>query len=71
MAQPAGAVVDAGGPDSWARARSLASQLTGAGGALASQIKTHAENLEKAGGGEPPAEWRSGPASRISEHPSN
>jgi large subunit ribosomal protein L10 len=41
----------------------LASQLGGAGGALVSQVKTHAENLEKSGGadaaapggGEPPA----------------
>ena len=28
----------------------LASQIGGAGGALVSQVKTHAENLEKAGG---------------------
>jgi large subunit ribosomal protein L10 len=36
----------------------LASQLSGGGGALVSQVKTHVENLEKAGGGEaaPPAE---------------
>jgi large subunit ribosomal protein L10 len=33
----------------------LASQLNSIGGALASQIKQHAENLEKSGG-EPPAE---------------
>jgi large subunit ribosomal protein L10 len=30
----------------------LAGQLQGLGGAIVSQIKTHAENLEKAGGGE-------------------
>jgi large subunit ribosomal protein L10 len=30
----------------------LAAQLTSVGGALASQIKQHAENLEKSGGGE-------------------
>lgn len=36
----------------------LASQLSGSGGALVSQVKSHVENLEKAGGGEaaPPAE---------------
>ena len=34
----------------------LASQLTGGGGALVSQVKTHVENLEKAGGEAPPAE---------------
>lgn len=34
----------------------LAAQLSGAGGALVSQVKTHAENLEKAGGEAPPAE---------------
>jgi large subunit ribosomal protein L10 len=34
----------------------LASQLSGMGGALVSQVKTHAENLEKAGGAEAPAE---------------
>ena len=33
----------------------LAAQLNGAGGALVSQVKTHAENLEKSGGGEAPA----------------
>jgi large subunit ribosomal protein L10 len=33
----------------------LAGQLKGAGGALVSQVKTHVENLEKAGGGEAPA----------------
>lgn len=31
----------------------LASQLSGIGGALVSQVKTHAENLEKAGGDAP------------------
>jgi large subunit ribosomal protein L10 len=31
----------------------LASQLSGIGGALVSQVKTHAENLEKAGGEAP------------------
>jgi len=31
----------------------LASQLIGMGGAIVSQIKTHSENLEKAGGGAP------------------
>jgi ribosomal protein L10 len=30
----------------------LASQLSGSGGALVSQVKSHAENLEKAGGAE-------------------
>jgi large subunit ribosomal protein L10 len=34
----------------------LASQLSGGGGALVSQVKTHAENLEKAAGAEAPAE---------------
>jgi ribosomal protein L10 len=34
----------------------LSSQIGGAGGALVSQVKTHAENLEKAGGEAPPAE---------------
>ena len=33
----------------------LAAQLKGAGGALVSQVKTHAENLEKAGSAEAPA----------------
>ena len=33
----------------------LAAQLKAAGGALVSQIKTHAENLEKSGGAEAPA----------------
>ncbi len=33
----------------------LASQLGGAGGALVSQVKTHAENLEKSGGSDAPA----------------
>ncbi len=33
----------------------LAAQLGGAGGALVSQVKTHAENLEKSGGGDAPA----------------
>ena len=36
-------------------ASKLASQVSGMGGALVSQVKTHAENLEKAGG-EAPAE---------------
>jgi hypothetical protein len=31
----------------------LAAQLNSAGSALASQIKQHAENLEKSAGGEP------------------
>jgi large subunit ribosomal protein L10 len=34
----------------------LASQIGGAGGALVSQVKTHAENLEKAGGEAPAGE---------------
>jgi large subunit ribosomal protein L10 len=34
----------------------LASQLVGSGGALVSQFKSHAENLEKAGGEAAPAE---------------
>jgi large subunit ribosomal protein L10 len=34
----------------------LASQIGGIGGALVSQVKTHAENLEKAGGEAPAAE---------------
>ena len=34
----------------------LASQIGGAGGALVSQVKTHAENLEKAAGEAPAAE---------------
>jgi ribosomal protein L10 len=33
----------------------LASQLNAAGGALVSQVKTHAENLEKSGGSDVPA----------------
>ena len=33
----------------------LAAQLSGAGGTLVSQVKTHVENLEKSGGGEAPA----------------
>ncbi len=34
----------------------LASQLSGIGGALVSQVKTHTENLEKSGGSDAPAE---------------
>ncbi len=47
VAQPRGATQHAGGPDPLARAPGWSSQLIGAGGALASQIKQKSEGAEE------------------------